>query len=129
MEAGISPLAYGVFVPIFFVNVGLAANARELTADSVWLLLVMSLTAVISKLLGGSLGARLAGFTNREALQLGAGLISRGEVGLIVAAVGVSEGLIGLDVFSIIVGVVIVTTLITPPILRSLFARQPADAD
>lgn len=126
IEAGISPLAYGVFVPIFFVNVGLAANARALTADSAWLFFVMCIIAVISKVLGGWIGARLAGFTNREALQMGAGLMSRGEVGLIVATVGISEGLIGPGIFSIIVGVVIVTTLLTPTVLRALFAGQAA---
>jgi Kef-type K+ transport system membrane component KefB len=124
IEAGISPLAYGVFVPIFFVNVGLAANARELTLDSAWLLLVISIVAVVSKLLGGGLGAKLAGFTNRESIQLGAGLISRGEVGLIVATVGISEGLIGSEIFAVVVGVVILTTLLTPMILRALFANQ-----
>jgi Kef-type K+ transport system membrane component KefB len=122
IESGISSLAYGVFVPIFFVNVGLAANARELTSENVWLLAVMTLVAVISKVFGGGLGARLGGFSNREAIQLGAGMISRGEVGLIVASVGVMEGLISAEIFSIIVGVVIITTLLTPPILRSLFS-------
>jgi Kef-type K+ transport system membrane component KefB len=124
IETGISTLAYGFFVPIFFVNVGLASNARELTADGLWLFLVMTFVAVISKLLGGSIGALFAGFSNREAIQLGAGLMSRGEVGLIVATVGISEGLIGPEIFSIIVGVVIVTTLLTPLVLRGLFSSQ-----
>jgi Kef-type K+ transport system membrane component KefB len=126
IEEGVATLAYGVFVPIFFVNVGLSANARELTADGAWLLIAMVVVAVLSKLLGGGIGARLAGFTNLESIQLGAGLISRGEVGLIVASVGIAEGLIGAEVFSIIVGVVIVTTLLTPLVLRALFAGRPA---
>ncbi|HUF37469.1 MAG TPA: cation:proton antiporter [Anaerolineales bacterium] len=126
IDAGISTMAYSFFVPIFFVNVGLAANARELTPESAWLLVIMSIVAVLSKLLGGGLGARLAGFTNLESAQLGAGLISRGEVGLIVASVGISAGLIGRDIFSIIVGVVIVTTLLTPLVLRALFAKNKA---
>ena len=133
IESGISSLAYGVFVPIFFVNVGLAANVRELSSENAWLMVVMTLVAVISKVLGGGLGARLGGFSNREAIQLGAGMISRGEVGLIVASVGVMEGLIGSEIFSIIVGVVIITTLLTPPILRSLFSQnkpvKPAQFD
>lgn len=124
IEIGISSMAYGVFVPIFFINVGLSANARELTSDNLWLLLVLCLVAVLSKLLGCSLGAFMAGFSKRESIQLGAGMISRGEVGLIVAAVGISEGIIGPEIFSIIVGVVIVTTLLTPPLLRALFAGQ-----
>ena len=133
IESGISSLAYGVFVPIFFVNVGLAANVRELSSENAWLMVVMTLVAVISKVLGGGLGARLGGFSNQEAIQLGAGMISRGEVGLIVASVGVMEGLIGSEIFSIIVGVVIITTLLTPPILRSLFSQnkpvKPAQFD
>ncbi len=128
IEAGVSTLAYSFFVPVFFVNVGLAANARLLTSESLWLLLAMICVAVISKVLGSGLGARMAGFTNREALQLGAGMTSRGEVGLIVANVGISEGLISPDIFSVIVGVVIVTTLLTPVMLRSLFAKSKATA-
>jgi Kef-type K+ transport system membrane component KefB len=124
IESGISTLAYGFFVPIFFINVGLGANARMLTSESLWLLLMMVVVAVISKIAGSGLGARLAGFSNREALQLGAGMTSRGEVGLIVASVGVAEGLIGAEIFAVIVGVVIVTTLLTPPMLRSLFPNK-----
>ena len=92
IETGVSTLAYSFFVPIFFVNVGLAANARVLTGESLWLLLAMTGVAVISKVLGSGLGARIAGFTNLESLQLGAGMTSRGEVGLIVASVGVIGG-------------------------------------
>ena len=124
IEVGISTVAYGVFVPIFFINVGLSANARDLTGESLWLVLTMVVVAVVSKVLGAGLGARLSGFTNMESLQLGVGMMSRGEVGLVVAALGISEGLINPAAFSAVVGVVIVTTLLTPPGLRALFARD-----
>ena len=124
IESGVSTLAYSIFVPVFFVNIGLAANARVLTGDILWLLLAMIAVAVVSKILGSGLGARLAGFTNIESLQLGAGMTSRGEVGLIVASVGIAEGLINPEIFAVIVGVVIVTTLLTPIMLRSLFAKN-----
>jgi Kef-type K+ transport system membrane component KefB len=124
IESGITTLAYAVFVPIFFVNVGLSANARELTAQTGLLFLVMTVVAVIGKVFGAGLGARLAGFTNLEALQLGTGMMSRGEVGLIVASVGILEGLIRQETFSAVVGVVIMTTLLTPPALRILFSRS-----
>lgn len=124
IEAGVSILAYGVFVPIFFINVGLSANIRELTGENLWLVAAMIGVAVISKIMGAGLGARLAGFTNLESLQLGVGMMSRGEVGLIVAALGISENIIDPGVFSAVVGVVIVTTLLTPPALRSLFKRE-----
>lgn len=127
IESGVSALAYSFFVPIFFVNVGLAANARLLSTESLLLLLGMSAVAIVSKILGSGLGARLAGFTNLEALQLGAGMSSRGEVGLIVASVGIAEGLISTDLFAVVVGVVIITTLLTPMMLRALFSgAEPA---
>ncbi len=128
IESNVSVLAYGFFVPVFFVNVGLEANARLVFSVSLALFLAMSIVAVISKIVGAGLGARLAGFTWLESLQLGAGMTSRGEVGLIVATVGISEGLIGEDVFAVVVGVVIVTTLVTPAMLRALFARKSATA-
>jgi Kef-type K+ transport system membrane component KefB len=124
IETGASTLAYSFFVPVFFVSVGLAANARVLTGESLWLLVAMIGVAIISKVLGSGLGARIAGFTNLESLQLGAGMCSRGEVGLIVASVGIAEGIISPDTFAVIVGVVIVTTLLTPAMLRGLFAKS-----
>lgn len=123
IEAGMAPLAYGLFVPVFFINVGLSANIRDLIGSGFWLALALIVVAVISKLLGAGLGARLAGFSNLESLQLGAGMMSRGEVGLIVATLGISQGYVSADIFSGVVGVVIATTLLTPPVLRSLFAR------
>lgn len=124
IESGITTLAYAVFVPIFFVNVGLSANARELTSQTGLLFLVMAVVAIVGKVFGAGLGARLAGFPNLEALQLGTGMMSRGEVGLIVATVGILQGLIRQETFSAVVGVVIVTTLLTPPALRLLFSQR-----
>lgn len=121
LEAGIHALAYGLFVPIFFVSIGLSVNLREMRLESLWLTLAIVLVAVVSKLLGAGLGARLGGFNWQESWQLGAGMISRGEVGLIVASVGISQGLVSRDEFSAIVGVVLVSTLVTPPLLRALF--------
>ena len=65
----------------------------------------------------------MGGLSSREALQLGIGMMSRGEVGLIVATVGVTQGLINDEVFSAVVGVVIITTLLTPPLLRASFKK------
>lgn len=123
ISSSISVLAYGVFVPIFFINIGLSANLRNVTGGFVWLLVVMTIIAIAGKILGAGLGAKLSGFTNRESLQLGVGMMSRGEVGLIVAAIGSSTGFISQDYFSAVVGVVIITTLLTPPSLRFLFAK------
>lgn len=123
IQSDTATLAYGIFVPIFFIYVGLSADARELAAENLWLSLAMIGVAVISKVLGVSLGARWAGFSPREAVQLGVGMMSRGEVGLIVASLGIAQSIISQPIFSAAVGVVIVTTLLTPPLLRVLFAR------
>jgi len=119
----IATIAYGVFVPVFFINIGLSVNARQLTWESDLLMLVMVLVAVIGKVLGSGYGAFWGGLTRREAIQLGVGMISRGEVGLIVAAIGIEESLIQESTFSAVVGVVILTTILTPLLLRALFPK------
>lgn len=118
VENGFAMLGYSFFIPIFFVDVGLRINLTELPLEALWLALIVSLVAVAGKWIGAGLGAKLAGFTWRESMQLGAGMISRGEVGLIVAAIGLSEGLLSREFFSTVVGMVLISTLITPPLLR-----------
>lgn len=81
--------------------------------------------AIVTKALGCGLFARLAGFTTAESIRVGAGMISRGEVGLIVAGYGFAHQIIGRDVFSAAVIMVLVTTMVTPPLLRLTFPRRP----
>lgn len=126
IEQGLHRLAYGFFVPLFLVDIGLQANMRELPLNTLFFALVLIAVAVISKVLGSGVGAWIGGFDRGEAVRMGIGMISRGEVGLIVAAVGVSEGLLEGELFSAIVLMVLVTTLITPPLLRWAFARKEA---
>jgi len=123
--SGISVLAYAVFVPIFFVNIGLIADVSTLWGEDLVFLLVIFLIAVVGKILGAGLGGYFGGLSRREAFQLGVGMISRGEVGLIVASVGIAEGFIPQNLFAAVVGMVILTTLITPPFLRILFMERP----
>lgn len=118
---GISIVAYGIFIPIFFINIGLSANLRELSVDMLIFLAILIVIAVLGKVIGAGAGGLLAGFSWHESLQLGVGMMSRGEVGLIVAAVGVNEKLIDSEIFTAVVGVVIITTILTPILLRFLF--------
>jgi Kef-type K+ transport system membrane component KefB len=128
IEGGISALTYGLFVPIFFVNIGLHANLRELSGDLIWLTVLITVVAIISKVLGSGLGARMGGFTNGESFRLGIGMISRGEVGLIVAQLLVAQQLVSTEIITVAVIMVLATTLVTPPLLRAAFARQrPAE--
>lgn len=123
IEHSFSALTYGFLVPLFFVSIGLEANARAVTGNSLLFGLALILVAVVSKILGSGLGALWGGLTQSESLRLGIGMVSRGEVGLIVASVGLSQGLIDDVVFAEIVLVVLVTTVITPLLLRWAYAR------
>ncbi|MBN1266065.1 MAG: cation:proton antiporter [Anaerolineales bacterium] len=126
IQRGISTAAYGFFVPIFFGNVGLQAEFSTFGSNQLLLLAGLSVIAVVSKLLGGGLGALAGGLSLREAVQVGVGMMARGEVILIAATIGINAGLIGNELFSSVVGVVLITTLLTPPILRLLYRENPA---
>jgi Kef-type K+ transport system membrane component KefB len=123
IEPGITSLAHALFVPIFFVNIGLSINLHNLQWNAVWLILAITLTAVVGKVFGAAAGARLGGFPGHEAFQLGIGMVARGEVTLIVAAEGIKTGLLNSNAFSAIVAAVLLSTLVTPPLLRFAFAR------
>jgi Kef-type K+ transport system membrane component KefB len=118
LEQNMGAVAYGLFVPIFFVSIGLSVNLRDFNMDNLWLTLVILAVAVLGKLFGAGGGALLARYERLDAAMLGAGMISRGEVGLIIASVGITQGLMSEESFSIIVLMVVVTTVITPPLLR-----------
>lgn len=123
IERGLSTMAYGFFVPIFFVNIGLAVNMRDVGDNAILFAVTITIVAVISKIIGSGLGSLIGGLKRREALQLGIGMVSRGEVGLIVATFALSEGLLSSGNFSIVVFMIIVATLITPPMLRAAFSQ------
>lgn len=124
IESGMHALSYGLFVPIFFVNIGLSIDLRGFPMQALLFTAVIVLVAIFGKWIGAGWGAKLGGLSLRESVQLGAGMISRGEVGLIAASIGVTNSLIGATEFSAIVVMVLATTLVTPPILRALFARK-----
>lgn len=127
LTQGVHALAYGLFVPVFFIHIGLSVNGRGLVAEMLWFALAVVGLAIVSKWLGAGLGSYLGGLPAREAVQLGAGMISRGEVGLIVANVGMNGGLVTAEEFVMVVLMVLLTTLVTPPLLRWLFAApRPA---
>ncbi|MBI5878811.1 MAG: cation:proton antiporter [Chloroflexi bacterium] len=121
IESGIHALTYGFFVPIFFVSIGLEVNARAMGETGPLFVAGLCVVAIVSKIVGCGLGARAGGVAWPEALRIGIGMISRGEVGLIVASIGLSSGLISDAVYAATVIMVLVTTLVTPPLLRLAF--------
>lgn len=123
VEEKIQPIAYSIFVPVFFVSIGLNVTFDGI-GDHMWLLITITIIACVTKLLGGWLGARLTGFNGRSSLVIGSGMVSRGEVALIIAATGLHAGLLLRDYFTPVVIMVIATTLITPPLLKLTFREK-----
>ncbi|AEE95461.1 cation:proton antiporter [Mahella australiensis] len=124
---GAQILAYNLFTPIFFINIGLGVNVRLLGGVLVFGTL-LTLAALIGKIVGCGIGAKISGFNNRESLQVGIGMMSRGEVGLIVASLGESMGIIGPDVYAAIIMMILISTLTTPLLLKMSFKEKPAMA-
>jgi Kef-type K+ transport system membrane component KefB len=123
IEEGMQALAYGFFVPVFFVNIGLSVNLRDLRG-AIWFTLAITVVAVLTKVAGSGLGARIGGFSWRESIQLGVGMVSRGEVGLIIASVALSQGYLEPQVGSAIVVMIVLVTILTPPLLRASFQQR-----
>jgi Na+:H+ antiporter len=123
IDGGIHPLAYSIFVPVFFISIGLQANGRAL-GDRVAFTIALVAVAIVAKAVGCAVFARWCGFNNEQSVRVGVGMISRGEVGLIVAGYGLSNRLIDTQVFSAAVLVVLATTMVTPPLLRMVFPRR-----
>lgn len=126
IERGLHAVNYGVFVPLFFVSIGLQANLRLLTAELLPFALIITLLAIITKIVGSGAGSLLGGLDRMAAFRISLGMVSRGEVGLIIASLGVTYGILEPDLFTIIVFIVLVTTIITPPLLRWSFSQKTA---
>ncbi len=124
LEEGLSSMAYSFFVPVFFVNIGLSVNVRSIEGNDIWLGAIIIVIAVLSKMVGSGVGAKLADFNLRESVQLGIGMVSRGEVGLIVGAFAFTEGFFSENIYAIMVLMVIVATLLTPIMLRYSFREK-----
>jgi monovalent cation:proton antiporter-2 (CPA2) family protein len=123
VEHKLEPIAYGIFVPVFFVSVGMSVSFEGIL-DNLWFILILTVVAIVTKLIGSGLGARLTGFDLRSSSAIGAGMVSRGEVALIIATIGLEANLLAKEYFTSIVIVVILTTLVTPPMLKNIFVRN-----
>lgn len=120
---GTASIGYGFFIPIFFINIGLQANTEGLV-NAPMLTFVLVVLAILSKIVGGGAGALLGGFSLRSSTQIGIGMISRGEVALVLAGAGLANGMLTADLFSVLIVVTLATTLVTPPLLRLAFGRS-----
>ena len=124
IEHRMRAFTYAILVPVFFVGIGLQTNARLLAVEDLPFALLIIAAAVVGKIAGCGLGARAGGFSGRESLRIGVGMVSRGEVGLIVAGVGIQNGLLTDRGFAVMVIMVLATTLLTPVMLRAVFPQR-----
>jgi Kef-type K+ transport system membrane component KefB len=111
------------FGPIFLVSVGLDVNAWQLGGHLAFFNILL-VVAIAGKIVGCGWGASLAGFARRDSFIVGIGMIPRGEVGLITASIGFAAGLVTQDIYAQTVVLVLITTLITPALLRYAFPRE-----
>lgn len=113
----IQKIAYTLFIPVFFVHIGLLVRFTGL-AQNIGLVVVFIIVSVVSKIVGCSLGARLSQFSWKESLQISVGMIPRVEVPLIVTNIGLTLGVIQQEIFTATILVVLTTTLMTPILLK-----------
>src|SRR6185437_12119209 len=112
--------------PFFFVVTGAKINLAELaSAQALWTLAVVTLIAIASKLAGGFLGALSLG--RRSAVIVGFGMVPRGEVGVVIASLGLAAGVFSEQIYAIIVAMSLLTAMVTPPVLAWLLRRQRDD--
>ncbi|EJT6615010.1 cation:proton antiporter [Clostridium perfringens] len=122
-------LSYMLLSPIFFASIGIKVQLTAMTKTIFIFAILLLLVAILSKIVGCSLGAKLCRYSNREAIQIGTGMISRGEVALIVANKGIAMGLMLPEFLAPVVIVVVVTTIVTPILLKVVFNNKSKSVD
>ncbi|MFC3803550.1 cation:proton antiporter [Cohnella sp. GCM10012308] len=123
VETKVEPIAYTVFVPVFFVSIGLNISFDGV-GSQLGFAVVLTVAAIVTKLIGGALGARVTGMSMRSSIAIGSGMISRGEVALIIAATGLQAQLLPAEYFTPVILAIILTTLVAPPLLKVCFGNN-----
>lgn len=128
LAARIEPLSVVVLMPLFFALAGLGTTGSAFTGAGMAAMALILVVAVVGKLVGGAAGARLAGYTWRDSLATGALMNARGLMELIVMKVGLDAGLIGPELFTMLLVMALVTTAMTGPLLTLFVGRRSAGA-
>lgn len=117
-------LSYLLLSPIFFASIGLKVELPKMGPAIIAFAAVITIVALLTKIIGCGLGAKVCGYKNYQALRIGVGMISRGEVALIVASKGAAVGLMSNNIMGPIIIVVVITTIITPILLKPIFNKE-----
>ncbi|PPA79185.1 MAG: glutathione-regulated potassium-efflux system protein KefC [ANME-2 cluster archaeon HR1] len=113
----VSGISYGIFVPIFFAYIGLSIDLSAIQGAGLFALLVIVL-ALSSKLIGGFIGTKIAGFNSYDSLIFGVGMMPRAGVELVFISAGRGLGIIGDEIFSAIVLMIVVSVIVSPALLK-----------
>ena len=116
-------IGYSLFIPVFLVSIGIESDVRVL-AHAGTFAIIYAILAIVGKIVGCGFGAFVSKFRPIEALQVGVGMVPRMEVALIMANVGLNEGVFDSGTFSIPVTMVLVTTIVTPFLLKWAFSKE-----
>jgi Kef-type K+ transport system membrane component KefB len=112
-----------IFASIFFVSLGIIADLHAVTPEILLFLVVLTIVAIFTKVVGCGIPARLGGLCTRDSLIVGFGMAPRGEVAMIVALIGLEAGIIGQGIYVTLVLMSLLTTIITPIVYRNWFYR------
>ena len=117
-------LSYILLSPVFFASIGLKVDLPNMTSAVIWFSVALVVVAILTKILGCGLGAKMCHFKNKDCVRVGVGMISRGEVALIVASKGNSIGLMSQSLLGPVVIVVVLTTIVAPVFLKIAFTSR-----
>ncbi|WP_346904690.1 cation:proton antiporter, partial [Faecalicatena contorta] len=126
LESKFDTISYLLLSPVFFASIGLKVVLPDMSAAIVGFAVVLTIVAILTKVVGCGLGAKLCGYQNYQARRIGVGMVSRGEVALIVASKGAGLGLLGSAFLGPVIIVVVITTIITPVLLKIVFRTGAA---
>ena len=122
LEAKTHTLSYMFFTPIFLAGIGLQTSFEGLTRNIIFFTAALAAVAILSKVIGCGIGARLAKFTGRESLQVGVGMIARGEVSFVVVNKAIVAGYLTVALFPSVIVVVLVTVFIAPLLMKACYS-------
>ena len=123
LEDKIEPIGYAVFIPVFFVSIGLQISFKGMQNDIIFIILLI-ITAILGKQIGCGLAAKMFHLSWTESNVVGAGMVSRGEMALVVANVALSSHLIDQNHYTAMILVTVITTLVAPLILKLFILKS-----
>ncbi|MFC1847748.1 cation:proton antiporter [Chloroflexota bacterium] len=117
-----------IFASIFFISLGVLLDFHVITLSLAWFIVALTAVAILTKVLGCGIPARLQGMTTNDSLIVGVGMVPRGEVAMIIALIGLNQELIEQDTYAALVLMSLLTTIIPPLILRNWLFRTKSQA-